>query len=102
MRCVRRMFGRKGHCFDEECQEKRRQTRVALKKFKEKDDISRTEYWAKRKAYERMVGKKRCIWQEKETEYINKLICEKEIKKNMESSKEDCERKGAHSLCRTK
>jgi aminoglycoside phosphotransferase (APT) family kinase protein len=60
MRCVRRMFGRKGHWFDEECSEKRRQTRVALKKFKEKDDdVSRTEYWAKRKAYEGMAGKKR-------------------------------------------
>jgi hypothetical protein len=54
---------------------------VALRKFKEKDDdISRTEYWAKRKAYERIVGKKRCIWQEKEAEYINKLVCGKEIK----------------------
>jgi hypothetical protein len=62
MRCVRRMFSRKGHWFDEECWEKMRQTRVALKKFKEKDDdISRTEYWAKRKAYERMVVKMRCI-----------------------------------------
>jgi hypothetical protein len=56
--------------------------RVALRKFKEKDDdISRTEYWAKRKVCERMVGKKRCIWQEKEAEYINKLACEKDIKK---------------------
>jgi hypothetical protein len=45
MRCVRRMFRRKEHWFDEECWEKRRQTRVSLRKFKEKDDdISRTEH----------------------------------------------------------
>jgi primosomal protein N'' len=81
MRCVRRMFGRKEHWFDEECWEKRRQTMVALRKFKEKDGLSRTEYWAKRKAYERMVGKKRCMRQEKEAEYINKLVCEKDINK---------------------
>jgi hypothetical protein len=82
MRCDRRMVSTKEHWFDEECWEKRRETRVALRKFKEKDyDISRTEYWAKRKSYERMVGKKRCIWQEKEAEYINKLVCEKDIKK---------------------
>jgi hypothetical protein len=76
------MFGMKGHWFHEECRGKRRQTRVALKKFKEKDDdISRTEYWAKREGYERMVGKERCMRQEKEAEYINKLFCEKDIKK---------------------
>jgi hypothetical protein len=81
MRCARRMFSRKRHWFDE-CWEIRMQTRVALRKFKEKDDdISRTEYWAKRKACEKIVGKKRCIWQEKEVEYINKLDCENEIKK---------------------
>jgi hypothetical protein len=52
---------------------------VALRTFKEKDDdISRTEYWAKRN--ERLVREKRGIWQEKEAEYINKLVYEKDIK----------------------
>jgi exonuclease III len=49
MRCVKRMFSRKGHWFDEKCWEKRRQARVALTKSKEKE-------------YERIVGKKRCIY----------------------------------------
>jgi hypothetical protein len=76
------MFSRKEHWFDEECWEKRRQTRVALRKFKEKDDdASRTEYWVRRKAYERIVEKKRGIWQEKEAEYINKLVSEKKLRK---------------------
>jgi hypothetical protein len=82
MRCDRRMVRRKEHWFDVECGEKRRQTRMALKKFKEKDDdISRTDYWAKSKEYERLVGEKRGIWQEKEAEYINKLVYGKYIKK---------------------
>jgi hypothetical protein len=55
--------------------EKRRVTREALRKFKEQDDDeSRIEYWENRKAYERTVEKTRCIWQEKEAEYINKLV----------------------------
>jgi hypothetical protein len=82
MRYDRRMVSRKEHWFDEECGEKRRQTRVALRKFKGKDDdICRTEYWAKRKEYERLVGEKRGIWQGKEAEYINKLVYGKDIKK---------------------
>jgi hypothetical protein len=76
---------------------------VALRKFKERDDdIRRTKYWAKRKAYERMVGKKTCIWQEKEAEYINKLVCEKDIKKIWKAIVKIVERKRVHSLCRTK
>jgi hypothetical protein len=80
MRCDRRMVSRKEHWFDEECGEKRRQTSVALRKCKEKDDVSRMEYRAKRKEYERLIGGKRGTWQE-EAEYINTLVHGKDIKK---------------------
>jgi hypothetical protein len=81
MRCDRRRVRVKEHWFDEECGEKRKQMRVALRKFRDKDDdISRSEYWAKRKEYERLVGEKRGTWQEKEAEYINKLVYGKDIK----------------------
>jgi hypothetical protein len=65
MRCDRRRVRVKEHWFDEECGEKRKQTRVALRKFREKDDDVRTEYWAKRKEYERLVrGKRRYMARE--------------------------------------
>jgi hypothetical protein len=81
-----RRYRKKKHWFDEECMEKRRITREAIRKFKgQDDDENRIEYWENRKAYERIVEKKRCRWQEKEAEYINKLVKGKEIKKIWEA-----------------
>jgi hypothetical protein len=53
----------------------KKKTKEALRKFQEKDDDeSRTENWESGKAYERTAENKRCIWQEKAAEYINKLV----------------------------
>jgi hypothetical protein len=43
------------------------------------------EYWENRKPYKRTVEKKRCTWQDKEAEYINKLVREKDIEKVWEA-----------------
>jgi hypothetical protein len=86
MRCDGKKYRKKEHRFDEECTEKKREAKEALRKFKEKvDDESRIAYWEKRKAYEIPVEKKSCIWQEKEAECINKLVREKEMKKIWEA-----------------
>jgi hypothetical protein len=86
MRCDGRKYRKEKHWFDEECMEKKREMKEALRKFKEKDDDkSRIEYWENRKAYERTVENKKCIWQEKEAECLNKLVREKEIKKIWEA-----------------
>jgi hypothetical protein len=82
MRCDGKRYKKKEHWFDEKYMEKKRETKEALRKFKEKnDDESRTEYWENRKAHERTVDNKRCISQENEAEYINKLVRENKIKK---------------------
>jgi hypothetical protein len=61
---------------------KKRETKEALRKFKEKyDEESRTEYWRSRKAYGRTVENNRCIWQVKVGECIKKLVRQKEVKK---------------------
>jgi hypothetical protein len=53
---------------------KERDTKDILRKFREKDDDkTRIEHWESRKAYERTVKNRRCIWQEKVAEYITKL-----------------------------
>jgi hypothetical protein len=81
MRCDRRRARAKEHWFDEECGEKRKQTKVALRELRDgEDDISRIQYWTKRKEYERLLGEKRGAWQKKEAEYINKLVYGKDVK----------------------
>jgi hypothetical protein len=62
MRRTGKKYGKKEHWFDEECMAKKRESKEALRKFKEKDnEESRTEYWKSRKAYGRAVENKRCI-----------------------------------------
>jgi dihydroneopterin aldolase len=58
--------------------ERKKEKKEALRKFKEKDnDESRIKYWENKNAYEKSVENKRCMLQEKEAEYINKLIRKK-------------------------
>jgi hypothetical protein len=88
MRCSGKKYRKKEHLFDEEFMKKKKETKEHLRKLEGKDrDESRIEYGGSRKAYERTVENKRCIWQKTTAEYINKLIRQKKVKK-MGSRKE--------------
>jgi hypothetical protein len=61
---------------------KKRETRDALRDFRDKNDGTiRIQYWKRRKLYEKILQYKRNIWQKKEAEEINKLAKRKEINK---------------------
>jgi hypothetical protein len=78
MRCTWKNYRNKDLWFNEECMEKKREMKEALRKFKEKDDdISRSQYWESRTANERTAENKTCLWQEKVAEHINKLYRKK-------------------------
>jgi hypothetical protein len=84
MRCTGKKYRKKDLWFNEECTEKKTEMKQAFRKFKEKDDNeSRIQYWESRKAYERTVENKMCLWQEKVAEC--KFITQKEIEKVWEA-----------------
>jgi hypothetical protein len=95
MRCTGKNYRNKDLWFNEECIEKKREVKEALRKFKEEDDDdeSRIQYWESREAYERTVDNKMCLWQEKVAEYINKLITQKAVKKVWEATRNITRRK---------
>jgi hypothetical protein len=55
MRRTGKRYRKKEHWFDEKCMAKKGETKEALRKFEEKDEESRTEYWKSRKACGRTV-----------------------------------------------
>jgi hypothetical protein len=83
MRFTGKKYRMKDLLFNEDCMEKKTDMKEALWKFKEKDDESRIHYWKSRKAYERTVENKMCLWQEKVAEC--KLITWKEAEKVWEA-----------------
>jgi hypothetical protein len=85
---------------DKECTEKKTETKEALRKPKEKNaDEGRTEYWERRKAYERTIQNKRSAWQETAAEYNYELVGQKELKKNVGSHMEYYKKKRTFSFC---
>jgi hypothetical protein len=56
MKCTGKNYIKNDLWFDEECMEKKKEMKEALRKFKEKDyDESRIQYWESRTEHERMV-----------------------------------------------
>jgi hypothetical protein len=63
------------HWSDEECMIGRRNSREALKGFKDKNyKARRIKYWDSRKRYERTLENKKAAWQAKEAEQIDNLF----------------------------
>jgi vacuolar-type H+-ATPase subunit H len=84
------------HWHDEECQWKKKETKVALKEYKYRDDGEyRETYRECRKEYEKLLETKRKKWQDKKSELINDLITQTDVKRIWEAvrsivKKRDC------------
>jgi hypothetical protein len=77
-----RKYNKAEHWFDEECELKETETKMTLVEYKVKDyDVSRFKYWKCRKEYYSILEKKKKSWQEKQSEFLNNLIKQKEVKK---------------------
>jgi hypothetical protein len=74
------------HWYDEEYPWKKKETKVALKEYKYRDDGEyRGKYWGCRKEYEKLLETKRKGWQDKKSEFINYLIKQKDVKRIWEA-----------------
>jgi hypothetical protein len=81
-----RKYSKAEYWFDEECMLNKKETKMTLVEYKVKDDdVSRFKYWECRKEYYNILVKKKKSWQEKQSEFLNNLIKQKEVKKIWEA-----------------
>jgi hypothetical protein len=77
-----RKYNKAEHWFDEECMLKKRETNRTSVEYKVKDDdVSRFKYWECRKEYYNILEKNKKSWQEEQSDFLDNLIKQKEVKK---------------------